>query len=239
MAARSEAWRFNRRQWTRRLRAARPWLLIALAVGVLAVAGWGVFVSSVLATERVDVAGTSIVSDTEVRQAAEVPAGTPLARVDLGGVRARIEKLPAVASVSVHRSWPHTLEITVTERTPLAAVALHGRWYAMDRAGVVFRPTPTRDTSLPIVALAPAADEAARQEVASVVAALPDRLLEATRRVKARSMDSITLALDDGRSVKWGSAEESDRKVQVLAVLLDQRASVYDVSVPEQPTTSR
>jgi cell division protein FtsQ len=58
-----------------------------------------------------------------------------------------------------------------------------------------------------------------------------------TRRVRAQSMDSITLTLADGRSVRWGSADESQRKVQVLAILLKQKASVYDVSVPEQPTT--
>lgn len=239
MEVQSESFRFTRRQWTRRLRSARPWLLTAAAVGALALAAWGVFFSSLLATERVDVGGTAIVSADEVRVAAAVDLGMPLARVDLDGVRSRIEALPAVQSVTVHRGWPHTLEITVKERTPLVTVPKHGRWFAMDRAGFLFRPTPTRDTVLPVVALAPAADESARQEVASVVAALPGDLLDVTRRVKARSMDSITLALDDGREVKWGSAEESDRKVEVLAVLLEQRASVYDVSVPEQPTTRR
>ncbi len=239
MAARSETTRFHRRQWARRLRAARPWLLTALALGVAVLAGWGVFFSSWLATERVDVAGTSIVTDSEIRDAADVPRGTPLARVDLDGVRTRIERLPAVAAAQVHRSWPHTLEITVTERTPIATVAHRGRWFVMDREGVLFRPTPIRDTTFPVVVLAPSADASARHEVASVVAALPDQLLETTRRVRARSMDSITLSLDDGRQVTWGSADESDRKVEVLAVLLRQPASVYDVSVPEQPTTRR
>jgi cell division protein FtsQ len=96
-----------------------------------------------------------------------------------------------------------------------------------------------RDQTLPVVALAASADEAARREVASVVAALPDDLLAQTIRVRARSMDSITLSLVDGREIRWGSSDESDRKVQVLAILLKQRASVYDVSVPEQPTTRK
>lgn len=239
MAPPSETRRFARRQWARRLRIARPWLITLLALGVVALGAWGVFFSSWLATEQVDVSGTEIVSEDEVRRTASVDLGTPLARVDLGGVRERIEQLPAVASVSVHRAWPHTLEITVTERTPLVTVPRKGEWFAMDREGVLFRPTPMRDTTLPIVALASSADDAARREVASVVAALPDELLEKTRRVKARSMDSITLSLVDGREVRWGSSAESDRKVQVLAVLLEQPASVYDVSVPEQPTTHK
>jgi cell division protein FtsQ len=36
----------------------------------------------------------------------------------------------------------------------------------------------------------------------------------------------------------WGSADESDLKAQVLAVLLRQPARTYDVSVPGQPTTA-
>lgn len=239
MAARSEASRFARRQWARRLRSARPWLLTALALGVLGLAAWVVFWSSWLATRNVAVEGSSIVTDRQVVQAAGVDLGTPLARVDLGGVRDRVAELPAVADVSVHRSWPHTLQITVTERTPLATVQRHGQWYAMDADGVLFRPTPARDPKLPVVVLTPSADAAARREVASVVAALPDDVLHSMRRVRARSMDSITLSLADGREVEWGSADESARKVQVLAVLLKQKAAVYDVSVPELPTTRR
>jgi cell division protein FtsQ len=237
MALRSESTRFTRRQWARRLRSARPWLLAVGGVGLVALAGWVVFFSSWLATEQVDVGGTHIVSSDEVRKVAEIDLGTPLVRVDLDAARDRIEALAAVDSATVHRSWPHTIEITVKERVPLATVLRGGQWLAMDDEGVLFRPTPIRDTGLPIVALSPSADGSARHEVASVVAALPDNLMTQTRRVRARSMDSITLNLADGRSVRWGSADESQRKVEVLAILLKRKASVYDVSVPEQPTT--
>ncbi len=237
MALRSESTRFTRRQWARRLRSARPWLLTVGGVGLVALAGWVVFFSSWLATEQVDVGGTHVVSSDEVRQAAEIDLGTPLVRVDLDAARERIEALPAVDSATVHRSWPHTIEITVTERVPLATVLRRGQWLAMDDEGVLFRPTPIRDAALPIVALSPSADDSARHEVASVVAALPNNLMAQTRRVRARSMDSITLYLADGRSVRWGSAAESQRKVEVLAILLKQKAAVYDVSAPEQPTT--
>jgi cell division protein FtsQ len=51
-------------------------------------------------------------------------------------------------------------------------------------------------------------------------------------------MDSLTLTLQDGREVRWGSAAQTERKVQVLSVLLRRPAQVYDVSVPAQPTTA-
>ena len=44
--------------------------------------------------------------------------------------------------------------------------------------------------------------------------------------------------LKDGRTVVWGSAEESDTKAEVLATLLATvQAQTYDVSVPSKPTT--
>ena len=70
------------------------------------------------------------------------------------------------------------------------------------------------------------------------MSALPDDLLADPSADGA--IDGLDrAAADDGRQVKWGSADESDRKVEVLAILLKENASVYDVSVPEQPTTRR
>ena len=53
-----------------------------------------------------------------------------------------------------------------------------------------------------------------------------------------RSVDEIDLVLRDERLVRWGSAESSAEKAEVLIALLSQPARVYDVSVPGQPTTS-
>lgn len=230
--------RFARRQWRRRLRVARPWLITLAVVAVVGVAGYAVFFSSWLTADDVEVSGESLLTADDVVAAADVDPAEPLARVDLEQVAARVEALPAVKSAEAHRSWPHTVSIEVTERTALVAVQQDGDWWVMDADGVVFAETPERDRSLPVVELAGDADHDARREAASVVAALPASLLRDVSEVSARSMDSITLSMDDRTEIKWGSAEQSERKVEVLGVLLKQvKASTYDVSVPEQPTT--
>ena len=66
-----------------------------------------------------------------------MPPGTPLARVDTDAVAARVGALPPVASVEVSRSWPGTLVIDVTERSPVAAVATPTGFVLLDAAGVV------------------------------------------------------------------------------------------------------
>ena len=51
------------------------------------------------------------------------------------------------------------------------------------------------------------------------------------------TVDQISLVLRDGRTVEWGSAEQSELKAEVLVPLLKRPAQRYDVSVPGQPTT--
>jgi cell division protein FtsQ len=70
-----------------------------------------------------------------------------------------------------------------------------------------------------------------------VVAALPDDISGMVDHVQVDTVDEILLILEDGRQVKWGSAEQSEEKAQVLLALLDRKAQVYDVSVPGMPTT--
>ena len=71
-----------------------------------------------------------------------------------------------------------------------------------------------------------------------VVASLPAELAVTVDHVEVETIDQISLALRDGRTVVWGSASDSGTKASVLAVLLPQEGQVYDVSVPGQPTIS-
>ena len=54
-----------------------------------------------------------VLSPGEVRQAARVPMGEPLARVSLEAIEARVESLAPVQVVDVSRSWPNQLRIAV------------------------------------------------------------------------------------------------------------------------------
>jgi cell division protein FtsQ len=239
MISTDTAARFSRRRmWNRLVRWRLP---IAGVVGAaLAVfGGWVMFSSSWLAAETVTVSGESRLSPRAIEAVADVPLGTPLVRVDLDAIHDRVAAIPDVASVAVHRSWPHSIAIDVTERTAIATVRRDAQWWDVDEDGAVFNGSARRDHDLPVVAIPRAAGRDAMVGAASVIAALPDTLLAQTKRLTAASMDSITLHLNNHREVVWGSSSESDRKVEVLAALLVKvHADGYDVSVPEQPTTT-
>ena len=52
----------------------------------------------------------------------------------------------------------------------------------------------------------------------------------------AKAAKAASKVLRDGRTVLWGSADESALKAEVLVALLDGPGRTFDVSVPGQPT---
>lgn len=210
--------------------------LVATLVALLLGAGvWLVGFSPVLAVQRVEVTGTSVLDAATVERTAAISTGTPLARLDVAGIERRVGALAPVREVHVDRQWPSTVTIEVTERTPLYAVQQNqGDGYLLvDRDGVAYTTLPEPPGGLLVVT----ADSAELlPDVATVVAALPDELRDQVHGVSADTRDSITLALSGGRTVVWGSAERSDYKATVLMALLKARkGTVYDVSAPDWP----
>ncbi len=230
--------RFARRQWARRW---LTWRYVLVGVVVLAVLGGGVYVvyfSEVLSVQGVEVTGQDTVSRDDLLQAAAVPTGGPLATVDLGAIQRRVENIDAVLSVAVTRQWPHEVLIDVTERTAVAVIDRGGEYRAVDATGTVFDSFPAAPDGLPRIQAADLDDVDALRAAAVVLAALPPEVSAVVDHLEVAGVDEIDLLLDGGRTVRWGSAESSPQKAEVLAALLEQPGRVYDVTVPGQPTTS-
>lgn len=231
--------RFARRQWARRWLAWRPVVVACLLLLLLAGSVWLVFFSTVLTVTGVAVEGTRVLTAEQVRVAAAVPEGEQLARVDLEGVQARIEALAPVRSAEVARQWPDQLLITVEERVAVAVVDIGGRVRGMDADGVVFLDYERPPADLPHVRTSVDTRSDALQEAARVVAVLPADIARRVDHVAVATIDQISLVLRDGRTVVWGSAEESEQKAAVLEQLLRLPGQTYDVSVPSNATVAR
>lgn len=224
----------------RRRRQARRKLVglgVAGAVLVLgAVAVYLLFFSPVLAVTDVKVSGNELVSTEEVLETAQVVLGEPLLTTDIGLIGSRVAGLLPVEAVTVERRFPNTLSVALIERD-LVYQRLHEDSYGwVDRHGIVFR---TASTPEPGVVVATTGTDETRllADVATVVANLPADVLARVEKVEAAAVDQITIRLSDGDSVVWGSAEQSQLKAEVLTVLLEVEAEVYDVSAPGHPTT--
>lgn len=231
--------RFARRQWGRRWLAWRVVLVLLLVVALLAAAAWLVFFSSVLVVKSVRIEGLQVLDRADVRRVAVVPLGKPLATAPVDEIEARVASLTPVKAVDVSRSWPNAIRIAVRERQAVAVVERDGTVRGIDDEGVLFRTYPSVPHRLPVVHVSAGARAEALAEAAKVVDALPRSIAAKVDHVSVETVDSISLQLRNGDSVFWGSAAESDEKARVIRVLLGQEASVYDVSVPGQPTIRR
>ncbi|WP_420118482.1 cell division protein FtsQ/DivIB [Micromonospora sp.] len=229
--------RFMARARQRRMRAALPWAVLAGALVLVALVAWTVLGSGLFGVREVRVEGARLVTPVEVRDAAAVPDGVPLARVDLAATARRIGALPPVQRASVRRDWPDTLVVTVVERTGVAAVPRDDRFVVLDASGVVFRELPRAPQGLPLVRLAtPGPDDPGTRAALQVLAVLTPQLRAVLVEVGVEGLARIGLRLRDGRTVVWGDATRSEDKARVATALLGRKADTIDVSAPDVVT---
>lgn len=228
LAARAQAERGDRRR--RRLRRSGHALLALLPLLVL---GWVLLLSGWFDVEQVEVTGVQRLSADEVRAAAAVAPGTPLAAVRPAQVSRALERLPPVADVEVRRSWPRTLELAVTERVAVAGVADGSGVRLLDADGVAF----ARERSLPpgVVRLDVSGDAPAGRTTRAALdvhASLPEALRTQVRVLRAGSPADVELLLAGGKTVVWGRPGGAGTKAPAALALLPLEGSVVDVSAP-------
>lgn len=221
-------------------RRPRRWLrLLAVVVAVAVAAGavWLVWFSSVLSVREVRVVGVDDAGYAkQVLRAAAVPVGVPLARLDTAAAQQRVLQLDWVRTADVRRGWPAEAVVAVEPRLPIAQVSGSGtERLLVDGEGVAFAPVAAVPKGLPIVD----ADGDGLVAAMGVLAALPPDLARKVVSLSASTRDDVVLTLRSGDRVRWGSAEDPERKAEVLRALLTRKADVYDVSAPELPTTFR
>lgn len=230
---------FTARRRRRSRRAALP-ALVLLVLGLLAgLAGWLGYGTDLVAIREVRVTGTVRLAPEAVRRAAQVPMGTPLPRLRPGEVAERVTSaLPAAREVRVGRRWPHTVTLSVTERTATVALRTPAGIGLMDDAGIVFARVGRVPVGVPVLETAsPGRRDPATLAGLQVLTGLPADLRGSVFTVVAPSPDEISLRLRGGAAVLWGSTEEARPKADVLRVLLRQPAATYDVSSPDVVTT--
>ncbi|MCX5396491.1 cell division protein FtsQ/DivIB [Streptomyces sp. NBC_00102] len=218
----------------------------ALLAGGVAWALWG---SSWLRLEDVGVSGTDVLSRAEVEAAASAPVGSPLVSVDTDSLERRLRrKLPRIDTVDVTRSWPHGIDIEVTERKPVLLLKKGANFTEVDAGGVRFATVDKAPEKVPLLELSPEPSASLRRfggdrllrEAVEVAGDLPAAVARDTEVVRVTSYDAISLKLTGGREVIWGSGEQGAVKAKVLTALMKAapKAGHFDVSAPTAPASS-
>jgi len=126
----------------------RRWyaVLKPLVVWTAAVAGlgYGVYRTSVVAAQahvlmvdKIVVHGNERLSDGEVMTILAGLRGESLMWTDLEAWRERLMGSPWIRDAALRRSLPSTVEIVVTERTPVGIGRIDGELYLVDESGVI------------------------------------------------------------------------------------------------------
>ncbi|MFD0200821.1 MULTISPECIES: cell division protein FtsQ/DivIB [Saccharothrix] len=217
-----------------RRKVVRRRVITILAMFVVTVVVCTVWFTPALGVREVEVRGIAALTGDEVRTAAAIEPGTPLVRLDVDAVAARVRELPRVAGVEVERVVPNTVRLTVDERDPVAVIKAPEGAHLVDATGKDYATVVQPPDGLPELKVSPDALGAA----VAVLTQLPESLRRDVLSVTADSPSDVRLALTAGREARWGSSADTARKAAVLAVLLTRKGTVFDVSSPELPTVS-
>ena len=217
-------------------------LLAGLALAVVGIGlGWLWFRDSSFArVERVVVYGSSSSERADVRKALErAGAGMSTLHVDEETLETTVEPYSSVAGLRVRPDFPHALRIEVLEHAAVARVQAGATSVAATGGGRLLNGVRADDVPT-ITSSGPVIDGRVTDRrtlgALAVAAAAPARLRARSERVWFGSR-GMTLDLDDGPALLFGSAQDAAAKWRAAARVLAEPsaagATYLDLRVPD------
>lgn len=188
-----------------------------------------------LAVNEVTVSGRHRAGPEALRHALGIQIGDPILRLDLEGLKARLEDNGWVRSASISRQLPDRLHIVIEERQPFARWQLKGRTALIDPQGeVILSSVGSRYQHLPRL-VGPQANMRAA-ELFSLLERSPRlaALVKSASLVRERRWD---IGMDNGITIRlpeeepgeaWSRFNDVDRRDGLLA----KRLKLIDLRVP-------
>jgi len=196
-----------------------------------------VLVSQLLTVKKVQVDGAVNQDSASVQDASGIDDGDRMAGVDTGSAASAVSTLPWVDTVTVSRSWPSTVKITVTEHTAVGVLDDGGTPVVVDSEGRQFLRDAQPEGATPM--RVSSTDQDAVTAAAEVLLAL-DHMDPGFRagvtEIDAPASDSVSLKFGDDREVFWGTSDRADEKAEATRIVLTREGARWNVSNPAQPS---
>ncbi len=214
----------------------------------------------------IDAQATEHVSSEDIAALAGVPEGTTLLNYDEATIVSNLKRNPWIADVSISRSFPDRLKVTVTERTVSGYVMMNSGsvTWCMGNDGVWIEPikfSVSEGQSIVEAALAasiengallvtdvpqtvnPMAGQPAEDEVFQALKSyheeFSDELWSQIVSINASSVEGISCILQSGIEISLGSPTSIAAKETVIQQLLSKypnRLTYINVRVPASPS---
>jgi len=201
---------------------------------IIAVVVWTV---PILKVRHFQVEGTYQLDAAQVEEAAGVPEGENLLRVDAGKAASGVAGLDWVDSVTVSRDFPSTLTINVEEHKAVAFVKRDNKPFLIDDKGEEFT---SAEPLAGAVEVTGSVDSGSRQtqDAVRAIAALSDDVRNQVGTLDVADEYSLIFTTKDGRRVFWGASDSNDDdKARAFATVLKMEGREWNISNPELVTT--
>lgn len=242
--------RAKRQRWQYLRYIAR--IAIVIAVILLIIFG-SIFIyrSDLFHVNNVQVNGSAHLTSQEITGIAAVSDDSTLLRLDSKGIKERLEDNAWVQNAAIHRVFPDTIVIDITEREPGAVVKINDRsnWViSTDGAWLSAATTDDWENAMKIIDVSPSmpapisgamcADDGINNAL-DILNSISDDLRSRIVSISAESSIKTSLNLVDGVTVAFGDSSDIEVKEAVINSLLNEyegRISYINVRVPTRPT---
>ncbi|AKK11456.1 cell division protein FtsQ/DivIB [Corynebacterium uterequi] len=211
---------------------------IAAAVVVLVLLGVILVFAPVFTVREVTVRGTTTLSEQVVVDAAGVPVGDNLLRLDAAGIAQRVVQIPRVREATVKRRLPSTVAIDVVERKVVAWIDTGSTVLVDDRGETFADPIdagPPPD-AMRIEGVAPDDAELLSKAVEVIAALAEQDVAQHIDHLSIHGPAEFVLHVRNGSTFIWGAPEDNRNKALAAQTLLGQESGQWNISDPTMVT---
>lgn len=204
--------------------------------------------SSVFAVKVISFNRLTHVSSQTISEATAAAKGVNLLRLDSDSLKQELLAIPYVKTVSIHRKFPNTIELTLSEYKPVACLQMQdgSSWLVSAEGRILEQKT---DRALPVVvsevrvlpkagATLPAAVVGALQVATAVTDKTVAAQLHNISQIKVAAQGELTVVLANSVELRLGQDTDLNQKLREAAAIVQQylrdgKGLTYiDVSVP-------
>lgn len=218
----------------RKSRSRLPWLFWLIGIALI-ITWWALYQSRLFLIEDLKVLGTHRLDSAKVMQLADVHVGEPLISVNPQAISKKLSEIAQIKSVRVERGWPHSVLITVTERSPVAVVKSGSGFDLVDDAGMLAGKIDHKPRKMYVINANP--NTQAMKAAVQVALAIPSRWKVAT--ISATNSKGVIVELSKGQMIIFGTGDQVHLKIRVAGSLLANKYRHINVSSPLNPTVRK